>query len=274
MKILAFLVLLLTFSIRPLFAQDLLTKRTGEELLVKVLEITPTEVKFRRSDNPDGPLISVWKTDLFLVRYANGTQDVFNALPANTVRSPASFSRPAAVAPAAAVINPAPALVPAPAAALPVVNNAAPGDALLDESVHLSGPRIGLTVLSSGIVQEASDRGVNINPVISQFGWQFETRLFRLSNGTSALVEFVPLVGGLEQNRFIPSISGLLGFRGAGGLEFGVGPNITPFGTGLVLAVGASVQSGGVNFPINLAVAPSAQGARVSLLLGFNARRR
>ena len=130
------------------------------------------------------------------------------------------------------------------------------------------------SVLSPGVVDKAHDRGIDINPFLTQFGWQFETRLFRLPNGVSGLVELVPLVGGLEQGQFIPSVSGLLGVRGAKGFEFGVGPNVTPLGANIVLAMGTSIQSNGINFPINLAVVPGKDGMRVSLLVGFNARHR
>ena len=251
------LLALLTLLASAAHAQDKLTKRSGEELTVKVMEITQSEVKYRRTDNPDGPLISIWRADVQMIRYANGTQEVFNN--SATPTGPAS--------PAAAVRAAFPNEV-------PVVSNAAPNDAILDEPIHLDGPRVGMTLLSKGVVNRARERGNDINPFLTQFGWQFETRLFRLPNGVSGLVEFVPLVGGLEQGKFLPSISGLLGVRGAKGLEFGVGPNLTPLGTGIVLAVGTSVQSGGINFPINLAVAPSSSGMRVSLLMGFNARHR
>ena len=90
----------------------------------------------------------------------------------------------------------------------------------------------------------------------------------------SAVAEFVPLVGGLEQGKFIPSISGILGIRGPKGFEFGLGPNVTPLGANLVLAMGTSFRSNGINFPVNLAVVPGKDGARVSLMFGFNARRR
>ena len=62
-------------------AQDLLTKRNGEEVQAKVLEITPLEIKYRRTDNPDGPLISVYKTEVFMIRYANGAKEVFGTAP-------------------------------------------------------------------------------------------------------------------------------------------------------------------------------------------------
>jgi hypothetical protein len=239
------------------YAQDQLTKRNGDELTVKVIEITPAEVKFRRADNLDGPLISIWKSDVFMIRYANGTKEVFNTVPVYPSAMPAG--RVATTTPDQQV---------------PTVSNRAPTDAILDEPVRLDGPRVGFTVLSRGVVDKAHDNGVDITPFITQFGWQFETRLFRLPNGVSGLVELVPLVGGLEQGQFLPSVSGLLGMRGAKGFEFGVGPNLTPLGASLVLAMGTSIQSNGINFPINLAVVPSHDGMRVSLLVGFNARHR
>lgn len=241
------------------YAQDLLTKRNGDEVAVKVLEITPLEVKYRRTDNPDGPLISVYKSEVFMIRYANGAKDVFGAAPAPAAPYPAM---PQA----------------APAAATPHTGPDVPGDVVLpDEEVHLSGPRIGFTVLTAGPLSRGrreSGYG-DLNPFLTQFGWQFETRLFRLPNGVSGLAEFVPLVGGLEQNKFIPSVSGILGIRGPKGFEFGLGPNLTPLGANIVLAMGTSFRtSSGLNFPVNLAVVPGNGGARISLLFGFNSRHR
>ena len=258
-------------------AQDLLTKRNGEELAVKVVEITPAEVRYRRTDNPEGPLVSIWRSDVFMIRYANGSKEVLNpsAVAPSMPTTPAP-ARPGPVnpTPVAPAPRPTSAASPAKAAEVPTVSNTDPNDAILDETIHLEGPRVGVTFLSPGIIKRAGERDVNLSQFISQFGWQFETRLFRLPNGISGLVEFVPLVGGLDQGYFLPSLSALLGVRGSKGLEFGVGPNVTLAGVGLVMAVGTSVQSNGINFPINLALAPSKDGVRVSLVVGFNARRR
>ncbi|GAA4368108.1 hypothetical protein GCM10023185_40560 [Hymenobacter saemangeumensis] len=260
-------------------AQDLLTKRNGDELLVKVVEITSSEVKYRRADNLDGPLITVWKSDVFMIRYANGTKDVFGT---NGGSSP----RPAAVQPAA---TPTPIATPAAPAAPAVPQNptavtqpaAKPNpldptgdDATFPDGVQLSGPRLGVTYLTQGVADKIGEKVPGLSPVLSQFGWQFETRLFRMPNGVSGLLEVIPLVAGLEQGKFLPSISGILGMRGAKGLEFGVGPNLTPLGTSVVLAVGTSFRSNGINFPVNLAVVPGNGGARISLLVGFNAKTR
>lgn len=238
--------LLLGWSAR---AQDVLTKTTGEELNVKVLEITPTEVRYKRTDNPDGPLITVRRTDVFMVRYANGTKEVFGPGPM----------------PGVPYTNPTTA-----AANGPTV----PGDeAPAFEEIHLNGPRLGITILTGGIASKA-DKELGINPFLTQFGWQFETRIFRMPNGTAGLLEIVPLIGGLEQSKFIPSLNALIGIRGPKGVEFGLGPNISPAGAHIALAFGTSFRSNGINFPVNFAVVPGNGGARFSLLFGFNSRTR
>ena len=222
-------------------AQDILTKRNGDELQVKVLEITPTQVKYKRFDNLEGPLISVAKSSVFMIVYENGTKEVIT-----------EAAGPAANAPVYVPVQ-----VP-----------------LEQQTLKLSGPRLGFTVLSQRYADNIRDEfDTDVNTFMTQFGWQFETRIFTLENGVSGLFEFVPLIGGLEQGKFLPSLSGLVGIRGAKGFEFGVGPNVSLSGAGIVLAVGTNFQSQGINFPVNFAVAPSKDGARFSLLFGFNSRK-
>ncbi|AII52299.1 hypothetical protein [Hymenobacter sp. APR13] len=242
-------------------AQDLLVKHNTEEIQVKVVEVTPTDVRFRRTDNPDGPLYIVRKAEVRLIRYANGTQDEFGpAAPTTSAPLPISGFVPAGTVPAKPPTPPGPVV---------------PGD---EEPaggvVYLGGPRIGATVLTGGVVNKARESVPGLNPFLTQFGWQFETRIFRLANGTAGLFEFVPLLGGLEQGKFIPSLNALFGIRGPKGLEFGLGPNLTPVSASVALAVGTSFRYDGVNFPVNLAVVPGNGGARISLLMGFNARHR
>lgn len=144
--------------------------------------------------------------------------------------------------------------------------------AIVTPTVHLDGPRVGLTYLGKGeLRQRLMEEG--INPIISQFGWQFEKQYFSLNSGMAGLVEAVVLVGGLEQNTFLPSASFLVGLRNAKGFEFGFGPNLSLAGASLVISGGFTIQSGELNFPVNLALVPSSDGLRVSLLVGFNARK-
>lgn len=140
------------------------------------------------------------------------------------------------------------------------------------ERVNLAGPRVGLTWLSAGVHQKARNASIDIAPVISQFGWQFERQFYAVEGGPAAVTEWVLLVGGLEQGTALPSLSWLVGLRTVGGSEFGVGPNVTPAGAALAIAAGVTKQVGVLNIPINVAVVPSRSGVRVSVLTGFNSR--
>ena len=59
-------------------AQDTLSMRSGENILVKVIEVGTTEVKYKKQDNLNGPLFSILKSDLFVIKYENGTKDDFS----------------------------------------------------------------------------------------------------------------------------------------------------------------------------------------------------
>ena len=134
---------------------------------------------------------------------------------------------------------------------------------------RLSGPRVGLTVITGSNADRLKDE-LGIQPVITQFGWQFETELFRSADsGVMAVTEWIPLMGGLEQGRFLPSLSWLVGLRTSNGAEIAVGPNASLAGVGLAVAGGVSFSAGEVNIPLNFALVPSSGGLRVSVLSGF-----
>ncbi len=142
------------------------------------------------------------------------------------------------------------------------------------ESLELDGPRLGTTYLSNSFTNTIKKKAdISLKPFMSQFGWQFEKRFFSISTGATAVSEWIVLVGGFEQEKFLPSLSWLIGMRSAEGIEFGAGPNLSASGTSVVLAAGITLQSGEINFPLNLAVATSKSGPRVSLLFGFNIRK-
>lgn len=140
-------------------------------------------------------------------------------------------------------------------------------------TVSLAGPRLGFTFLSDGIVEKLGEANLDVRSVVTQFGWQFEKRLYTNGTGLTAVTEWVVLVGGLEQNVAVPSVSWLVGLRTTNGAEFGVGPNVTPAGTALAVAAGMTFRTGALNIPVNFAVVPSKSGVRLSFLTGFNTRR-
>jgi hypothetical protein len=61
------------------FAQecDNIILQNGEEVMARVLEVTVEEIKYKRCDNLDGPVYSIKKADVFMIKYANGTKDIF-----------------------------------------------------------------------------------------------------------------------------------------------------------------------------------------------------
>jgi hypothetical protein len=143
------------------------------------------------------------------------------------------------------------------------------------KTADLSGPRFGLTLLADGVVKKLEEeRAIAVGPYISQFGWQFEKQFYTKDSGVTMVTEWVALIGGLEQSVALPSLSWMVGVRTRDGAEFGLGPNISPAGTGLVLATGMTFRTGALNVPVNVAVVPSKSGARVSVLTGFSLRRR
>ena len=141
-------------------------------------------------------------------------------------------------------------------------------------AVDMTGPRFGFTALNQKTLDSLLDRNITVKPLISQFGWQFERRLYTNADGVTMLMEWVPLVSGLEQGVALPSLNWLVGMRTGSGTEFGIGPNVTPLGVGLVAAAGVTIQTGALHVPFNFAVATSKTGARISVMTGFNVRKR
>ncbi len=147
-------------------------------------------------------------------------------------------------------------------------------NAKIIKPIELAGPRVGLTYVFPGKTANALKDDIGMTPFFTQFGWQFEHQYFALDNGVAGLVEFVGLIGGLEQGKFLPSASVLIGVRGAKGREFAFGPNLSLTGASFVFAIGHTYKVGGLNFPVNFAVVPSTNGVRASILMGFNAQTR
>jgi hypothetical protein len=56
---------------------DKILLRNGDEISGKVIEIGTQEIKYKKCDNLEGPTISILKSSVFMITYANGTKDVF-----------------------------------------------------------------------------------------------------------------------------------------------------------------------------------------------------
>lgn len=67
---------------------DVLVFRDGSEIKGKVQEIGTSEIKYKRCDAPDGPTYISKNSDIFMIKYANGTREVIKAEPGPRVQSP------------------------------------------------------------------------------------------------------------------------------------------------------------------------------------------
>src|SRR4051812_47852142 len=63
-------------NLSALKAQDVIFLRSGEEISSNVTEVNPNEIKYKKTDNPDGPVYTALKTDVLLIKYKNGTKDI------------------------------------------------------------------------------------------------------------------------------------------------------------------------------------------------------
>jgi hypothetical protein len=59
------------------FCQDILIHRNGEEIKAKVIEITPTEIAYKKFDNISGPTYKIFKSEVFMIKYESGEKEVF-----------------------------------------------------------------------------------------------------------------------------------------------------------------------------------------------------
>jgi hypothetical protein len=60
-------------------AQDMIIMKDGNTISAKVMEIHPAEIRYKRFDNQDGPMIIIPSAGVHSIRYINGTVDLINA---------------------------------------------------------------------------------------------------------------------------------------------------------------------------------------------------
>ena len=78
------------FFFNTLSAQDLIIFRSGDEIESKVTEILESTVKYRKFNNLSGSLYTAEKADLFMIKFENGTKEVFNNANASSAVSSSS----------------------------------------------------------------------------------------------------------------------------------------------------------------------------------------
>jgi|GEM_PF-5961755 len=69
--------LLLGVNVHYACAQDTIVMVTGSEVRAKVLEVSPGSIKYKKFDNLNGPSYTASHSDIFMIKYENGSRDVF-----------------------------------------------------------------------------------------------------------------------------------------------------------------------------------------------------
>lgn len=80
-------------------AQDMIVLRNAkaEEIPAKVLEVGETQIRYRKFSNPDGPVYTIGKSEVFFIRYQNGEKEVITAYEAPASTGVARPGAPSAV---------------------------------------------------------------------------------------------------------------------------------------------------------------------------------
>lgn len=89
MKKTLFVIIISILSGFAVKAQDTIVQTDGQKVIAKVLEITPDLIKYKKFDNPDGPIFSIQKSKVYMIVYQNGTQDIITkkVVPTNNDQS-------------------------------------------------------------------------------------------------------------------------------------------------------------------------------------------
>jgi len=66
------------------YGQDIIVQKTGDEIKAKVEQVLDTEIKYRKFENLTGPVYTIKKAQVFMIRYENGSKDVFGDQPVIT----------------------------------------------------------------------------------------------------------------------------------------------------------------------------------------------
>jgi hypothetical protein len=92
MRKILLILLVFTGAVIRVDAQDTIMKKDGNEIYAKVIEVGPDAVKYKIFDYQDGPVYVLPNSEIFMIKYENGTKGMFGA-------TSTGYSTPAATPP-------------------------------------------------------------------------------------------------------------------------------------------------------------------------------
>lgn len=78
MKNISLTVFILIFTKCSCVAQDIITKKSNQDIRAKIIEVTDYFIRFEKIDTPNSPIYRISKSDVLMIRYANGAKVSFN----------------------------------------------------------------------------------------------------------------------------------------------------------------------------------------------------
>lgn len=71
--------LLSVLCVSLLNAQDVIITKNAEKIEAKIIEVSPTEIKYKKTNNLDGPTFIFYASDVQTIIYSNGDVQLFDA---------------------------------------------------------------------------------------------------------------------------------------------------------------------------------------------------
>jgi hypothetical protein len=94
---LSVLLMMCLFSMKVL-AQDIIVKNNKSEIRAKVLELSDTDIKYKKFENLEGPAYSIKKAEVFMIIYKNGQRETITSPQVSPAIPIATSSAPQATA--------------------------------------------------------------------------------------------------------------------------------------------------------------------------------
>jgi len=73
-----FFVAAMLLNVTSAMAQDIITLKTGDDIEALVEKVGGVEIEYRKWDNQTGPVYVIKTDKVFMIKYRNGTKEVFN----------------------------------------------------------------------------------------------------------------------------------------------------------------------------------------------------
>ncbi len=78
-----------SFPINTFFEEcDNIILKDGKEISAKVIEITPDLIKYKKCSNLDGPTHSIYKSEVLILQYNDGSRELFNTIDNKKIELP------------------------------------------------------------------------------------------------------------------------------------------------------------------------------------------